>query len=70
MKKSMFATISIIGFGILVSGCTIPQYSRTIERKYDANGKLMETVVKESVSQQDPNTKPLMPVLKNQTYQK
>ncbi|MFA7256909.1 MAG: hypothetical protein WC047_04985 [Kiritimatiellales bacterium] len=70
MKKSMFLALSMVGLCILVSGCTLPQYSRTVERKYDANGKLVETVIKEYVFQPDTNTKSLLPVLKNQTYQK
>lgn len=69
MKKCALI-LSMIGFGILFAGCTIPHYSRTVERKYDATGNLVETVVTEYVSQQDPNTKPLLPALKHQTYQK
>lgn len=70
MSKNVLFVLSISGLGLLVSGCTIPYYGRTVEKRYDANGKLIETVVREEVRQSDPNAKPLLPVLESQNYQK
>jgi len=69
-KQKQLIILSIASLSLAFTGCTIPHYSRTVERSYDANGKLTGTVVKENVSQIDPTSKPLLNVLENQTYQK
>jgi hypothetical protein len=60
----------VIGLLVLATGCTIPHYTRTVTRTYDANGNLTGTQVEEKVEQMDPNSKPLLPAIKEQTYKK
>ncbi len=59
-----------IGLCVVGAGCTVPHYSRKVIRSYDADGNLTGIVVEESVDQLDPNSKPVLKVLKNQTYDK
>ena len=68
-NKSILAGL-MIGFLIISTGCTIPHYSRTVSRSYDASGRLTGTVVTEGVDQTDVNSKPVLNVLENQTYKK
>lgn len=67
--KSLMCFVLIAGCGLL-SGCTIPYYERTVTKTYDAQGKLQSTVVAENVRQSDTQSRPLLPVIKQQTYQK
>jgi PHP family Zn ribbon phosphoesterase len=69
VNKAILAGL-VIGFSIIGTGCTIPHYSRSVSRSYDSNGNLTGTVVVESVDQMDPNSKPVLDVLENQTYKK
>ncbi|MFA6816717.1 MAG: hypothetical protein WCS73_10535 [Lentisphaeria bacterium] len=72
---SEYVTKLKIGFVIIASSffltsCTIPMYERTVVKTYDGDGKLQSAVVTEHVIQNDPVSKPLLPVLEHQTYQK
>jgi len=73
MKRSgiKLQVLFVIGcLGVLCTGCSVPSYYRTVVRTYDGNGNPTGTVVTEHVNQMDPNSKPLLPVLKNQNYTK
>ena len=67
--KNLLGFIAIVGCGLL-SGCTIPSYERTVVKTYDGQGNLQSSVVTEHVRQIDPHSRPLLPALENQTYQK
>lgn len=68
MNKLVAATM-IIGT-VMMSGCTVPSYERTVVKTYDGDGKLLSSIVTEHVRQMDPNARPLLPALEQQTYQK
>jgi hypothetical protein len=60
---------TLAGLGLLV-GCTVPCYERTVVKTYDGQGVLQSAVVAEHVRQIDPNARPLLKAIEDQTYQK
>ena len=70
LVKKLQVVLVIGCLGALCAGCSIPCYNRTVVRSYDANGNLTSTVITENVNQIDPNSKPLLPVLRDQKYTK
>ena len=60
-----------VGFiSLICAGCSHPHYKRSVVRTYGPDGKLVGTVVTENVDQLDPNGKPLLNVLEDQTFTK
>lgn len=71
MIRKIFSAASALGVIALFStACSHPTYSRSVARHYDGEGKLVETVVTDTLMQMDPNSKPLASVLQNQNLQR
>jgi hypothetical protein len=68
--KLLLVVVALGFVGLLCAGCSVPTHSRTVESVYGPDGRLQRTVVTEHVTQADPNSRPLMPVLKSQDYTK
>ena len=62
--------LPLIILPIILTGCTLPDYERTAVREYDGEGNLTKTTITEHVIQRDPASRPLLHVLKDQTYKK
>ncbi len=69
MKNVIPATLALAALAC-ASGCTVPCYERTVTKTYDGQGVLQSSVVTEHVRQVDPNARPLLKVIEDQTYQK
>jgi hypothetical protein len=61
----------ILSAGILAvicTGCTHPNYTRTVVRHYDANGKLTGSTVTDQINQTDPSARTLHPEIYDHFY--
>ncbi len=69
-RKLLSVVLAVSFISLICAGCSHPRYNRSVVRTYGPDGKLVGTVVTENVDQLDPNGKPLLDVLENQTFTK
>ncbi len=61
---SQWKVLSVLVLVCVMIGCTPPVYQRQIVTKYDANKTLIGYEVRESITQADPSSKPVVDYLK------
>lgn len=67
-SKLLGLMVSVGILAVICTGCTHPNYTRTVVRHYDANGKLTGSTVTDQIHQTDPSARPLHPEIYNQFY--
>ncbi|HED40373.1 MAG TPA: hypothetical protein ENJ13_08090 [Chromatiales bacterium] len=59
LYRKVYLLFAVLLFSTVIVGCSVPTYYKEITTKYDADGKVIGTEVKEGISQPSPHSAPL-----------
>ena len=67
IKRLTVLSFVVLFIGAAVGGCTTPRYTKMIIEKYDAEGKLIGTEIRQSIAQTDPSASPMKVKITNRS---